>query len=104
MAIIIGLLIVFLIIISVFLVTTLIHKSKTNNNFPLPEIKTFNMIDLDQITYYKGDVLEGITENNIDETRILLHICNNRGGWGAGFVLALSKKWKQTLNVDFLWL
>lgn len=95
MAIIIGLLIVFLIIISVFLVTTLTHKSKTNNNFPLPEIKTFNMIDLDQITYYKGDVLEGITENNIDETRILLHICNNRGGWGAGFVLALSKKWKQ---------
>lgn len=23
-----------------------------------------------------------------------MHVCNNLGGWGAGFVLALSKRWK----------
>jgi O-acetyl-ADP-ribose deacetylase (regulator of RNase III) len=25
----------------------------------------------------------------------IVHICNDKGGWGAGFVLALSKKWKE---------
>jgi O-acetyl-ADP-ribose deacetylase (regulator of RNase III) len=24
---------------------------------------------------------------------IIVHVCNNVGGWGAGFVLAISKKW-----------
>lgn len=24
-----------------------------------------------------------------------MHICNNLGGWGAGFVLALSKRWSE---------
>ena len=28
-------------------------------------------------------------------TKIIAHICNNQGGWGRGFVLAISKKWKQ---------
>ena len=27
--------------------------------------------------------------------RIIVHICNDIGGWGAGFVLALSRRWKQ---------
>ncbi|WP_395743199.1 Appr-1-p processing protein [Prosthecobacter sp.] len=26
---------------------------------------------------------------------IVAHVCNDTGGWGAGFVLALSKRWKQ---------
>ena len=25
--------------------------------------------------------------------KIITHCCNNRGGWGAGFVLALSSRW-----------
>lgn len=25
--------------------------------------------------------------------RVICHVCNNRGGWGAGFVLALSRRW-----------
>jgi O-acetyl-ADP-ribose deacetylase (regulator of RNase III) len=28
-------------------------------------------------------------------TKIVLHCCNDIGLWGAGFVLALSKKWKE---------
>jgi hypothetical protein len=26
--------------------------------------------------------------------KIIVHICNDIGGWGLGFVLALSKRWK----------
>lgn len=26
---------------------------------------------------------------------IIAHVCNDIGGWGAGFVLALSKRWRQ---------
>jgi O-acetyl-ADP-ribose deacetylase (regulator of RNase III) len=27
--------------------------------------------------------------------KIIAHVCNNRGGWGKGFVLALSKRWPE---------
>jgi O-acetyl-ADP-ribose deacetylase (regulator of RNase III) len=27
-------------------------------------------------------------------TKIIVHICNDLGGWGKGFVLAISKRWK----------
>lgn len=27
--------------------------------------------------------------------RIIAHLCNDAGGWGRGFVLALSKRWKE---------
>lgn len=27
--------------------------------------------------------------------KIIVHVCNDIGGWGRGFVLALSKKWPQ---------
>lgn len=47
------------------------------------------------ITYFEGDVLEAMKSDKEDCTKILIHICNNKGGWGAGFVLALSKVWPQ---------
>jgi len=43
------------------------------------------------IHYIKGDA----TEPQGDGKKIICHICNDRGAWGAGFVLALSKKWKE---------
>lgn len=43
-----------------------------------------------KITYLKGDATAPITEGN----KIIVHICNDIGGWGKGFVLAISKKWK----------
>lgn len=43
------------------------------------------------INYVKGDATVPLDGEN----RFLLHICNNKGGWGKGFVLALSKKWKE---------
>lgn len=44
-----------------------------------------------ELNYIKGDATKPIGEGN----KFLIHICNNQGGWGKGFVLALSKKWKQ---------
>lgn len=43
------------------------------------------------INYTTGDATAPIAEGN----KIIVHICNDIGGWGKGFVLALSKKWKQ---------
>jgi len=44
-----------------------------------------------RINYLIGDATKPIKTG---EKRIIAHICNDKGGWGAGFVLALSKKWK----------
>jgi len=43
------------------------------------------------ITYIKGDATKPIG----DGPKIIAHICNNKGGWGRGFVLALSSRWKE---------
>lgn len=42
------------------------------------------------IQYLKGDATDPQTEGN----KIIAHTCNDIGGWGKGFVLAISKKWK----------
>ncbi|NLO90025.1 MAG: macro domain-containing protein [Clostridia bacterium] len=44
-----------------------------------------------QICYLIGDA----TEPQGEGKKIIAHICNDVGEWGAGFVLALSKKWKE---------
>lgn len=41
------------------------------------------------IRYVKGDA----TEPMGDGPKIIAHVCNDVGGWGAGFVLALSRRW-----------
>ena len=43
------------------------------------------------IHYVKGDV----TAIGGFEPKLIIHVCNNVGAWGAGFVLALSRKWKE---------
>lgn len=42
------------------------------------------------IQYIKGDA----TSPEGSENKIIVHICNDVGGWGKGFVVAISKKWK----------
>lgn len=42
------------------------------------------------ITYVIGDATEPVSR-----PAIILHSCNDVGAWGAGFVLALSRKWAQ---------
>lgn len=43
------------------------------------------------IVFLKGDA----TFPNKEGIKIIAHICNDTGGWGKGFVLALSKRWQQ---------
>lgn len=44
---------------------------------------------MSSIKYVKGDA----TKPQADGNKIICHICNNIGAWGAGFVIALSNKW-----------
>ena len=44
-----------------------------------------------KINYLTGDATKPIG----DGRKIIAHICNDKGGWGKGFVLAVSKRWKE---------
>src|SRR5690349_10368910 len=44
-----------------------------------------------QIEYIKGDATN---PGGLDK-KIIVHVCNDIGGWGKGFVMAISAKWKQ---------
>lgn len=41
------------------------------------------------IHYLKGDA----TSPQAPGIKLIAHICNDQGGWGKGFVLAISKRW-----------
>ncbi|MFA5366668.1 MAG: Appr-1-p processing protein [Dehalococcoidia bacterium] len=44
-----------------------------------------------KVNYIKGDATN--PQRNGNKKAIIVHICNDKRRWGAGFVLALSKKW-----------
>ena len=44
-----------------------------------------------KINYIEGDATSPLGTG----PRVITHICNDEGKWGKGFVLALSKRWKQ---------
>lgn len=46
------------------------------------------MIPIDYVT---GDA----TAPNVDGPKIIAHVCNDLGAWGAGFVLAVSARWPE---------
>ncbi|WP_328718225.1 macro domain-containing protein [Streptomyces sp. NBC_00247] len=43
------------------------------------------------ITYLKGDA----TAPQAKGVKLIVHVCNDLGGWGKGFVLALSHRWPE---------
>ncbi len=43
------------------------------------------------IRYIKGDATQPQAKGN----KIIAHICNDLGGWGKGFVVAVSKRWPE---------
>ncbi|NHN27302.1 macro domain-containing protein [Flavobacterium jejuense] len=45
---------------------------------------------MEKIEYIKGDATYPIGIGN----KLIVHICNDIGAWGKGFVLAISKRWK----------
>lgn len=51
------------------------------------------------INYKIGDA----TDPKALGLKVIVHCCNDIGVWGAGFVLALSKKWKQPENAYREW-
>lgn len=54
---------------------------------------------METITYLRGDA----TNPQIMGNKIIAHICNDIGGWGKGFVLAISKRWKEPENEYRKW-
>jgi len=44
-----------------------------------------------EINYLIGDA----TNPNVAGNKIIVHVCNDVGGWGKGFVLAISKLWPE---------
>jgi len=44
-----------------------------------------------KINYVQGDATYPIGEG----PKIIAHICNDKGAWGLGFVMALSKQWSK---------
>jgi len=44
-----------------------------------------------KIQFITGDATDPIGAGN----KIIAHVCNDIGAWGAGFVLAISKRWPQ---------
>jgi O-acetyl-ADP-ribose deacetylase (regulator of RNase III) len=43
---------------------------------------------LSRIQYVRGDATDPQPDGGV---RVIVHVCNNVGGWGAGFVLAVDK-------------
>lgn len=46
---------------------------------------------LGTLSYRIGDATAPVG----DGPRVIAHVCNDRGGWGKGFVLALSRRWSE---------
>ena len=44
-----------------------------------------------EVHYLRGDATNPMARGN----KIVAHVCNDIGGWGKGFVLAVSKHWPQ---------
>jgi O-acetyl-ADP-ribose deacetylase (regulator of RNase III) len=44
---------------------------------------------MSEIVYVRGDA----TVPSVKGVKLIAHVCNDIGGWGKGFVLALSRRW-----------
>ncbi|MEU7474018.1 macro domain-containing protein [Streptomyces sp. NPDC044984] len=46
---------------------------------------------MSEITYVRGDA----TVPSAKGVKVIAHVCNDIGGWGKGFVLAVSRRWPE---------
>jgi O-acetyl-ADP-ribose deacetylase (regulator of RNase III) len=51
------------------------------------------------IRYIKGDA----TSPQASGVKVIAHVCNDLGGWGKGFVLAVSKRWPEPERAYRAW-
>ena len=54
---------------------------------------------MSEITYVRGDA----TVPSVKGVKVIAHVCNDIGGWGKGFVLALSRRWPQPEEAYRAW-
>ncbi|MGW3160412.1 macro domain-containing protein [Streptomyces sp. NPDC001089] len=54
---------------------------------------------MSEITYVRGDA----TVPSAGGVRLIAHVCNDIGGWGRGFVLALSRRWPEPERAYRAW-
>lgn len=69
-----------------------VEDVKTKEKYLVDVTESYMKIEMSPIVYVKGDATEPVVTEGF---RIITHICNDKGKWGAGFVLALSEKWKE---------
>jgi O-acetyl-ADP-ribose deacetylase (regulator of RNase III) len=51
------------------------------------------------IHYMRGDATQPQAKGN----KVIAHVCNDLGGWGKGFVLAVSKRWSEPEEAYRTW-
>ncbi|MFE4969573.1 macro domain-containing protein [Streptomyces sp. NPDC056660] len=54
---------------------------------------------MSEITYIRGDA----TAPSGKGVKVIAHVCNDLGGWGKGFVLALSRRWPEPEKAYRAW-
>jgi len=74
-------------------------KIMEDNTMHLPKLNIHvtdiqDEISSTKIVYLLGDATKPKASDETDQ-RIIIHICNNIDRWGKGFVVALSKRWKE---------
>lgn len=55
------------------------------------------------IRYVIGDATNPPEATEAGERRVIAHVCNDVGAWGAGFVLALSARWSRPEGLYRSW-
>ncbi|MER6673941.1 macro domain-containing protein [Streptomyces sp. NPDC000983] len=52
-----------------------------------------------EINYVRGDA----TVPSVKGVKVIAHVCNDIGGWGKGFVLAVSRRWPEPEKAYRAW-
>lgn len=54
---------------------------------------------MSEIAYVRGDA----TTPSVKGAKVIAHVCNDIGGWGKGFVVALSRRWPEPEEAYRAW-
>lgn len=54
---------------------------------------------MSEINYVRGDA----TGPSVKGVKVIAHVCNDAGGWGKGFVLAVSRRWPEPEKAYRAW-
>jgi O-acetyl-ADP-ribose deacetylase (regulator of RNase III) len=57
------------------------------------------VVGMGEINYVRGDA----TVPSVKGVKVIAHVCNDIGGWGKGFVLALSRRWPEPEKAYRTW-